>query len=103
MRGGRKLAFYLLHNVFIDDSLRRLAGDTAGNLRQISATHIQLVGIEMHIAIGAAEVIHLRDKLVVKLGTPTLQIALSCQFDIDEILRHRQRFLHLLALIQIDG
>ena len=57
----------------------------------------------MHIAIGAAEVIHLRDKLVVKLGTPALQIALPCQFYIDEILRHRQRLLHLLALIQIDG
>ncbi len=76
MRGGRKLALYLLHDVFIDDCLRRLAGDAAGNLSQITATHIQLVGIEMHIAIGAAEVIHLRDKLVVKFGTPALQIAL---------------------------
>ena len=64
MRGGRKFALYLLHDVFIDDSLRRLAGDTTGNLRQITATHIQLIGIEMHIAIGAAEVIHLRDKLL---------------------------------------
>ena len=57
----------------------------------------------MHIAIGAAEVIHLRDELVVKLRTPALQITLSCQFYIDEILRHRQRLLHLLALVQIDG
>ena len=103
MRGGRKLALYLLHDVFINDCLRRLAGDAAGNLRQIAATHIQLVGIEMHIAIGAAEVVHLRDKLVVKLGTPALQITLPSQFYIDEILRHRQRLLHLLALIQIDG
>ena len=103
MRGGREFALYLLHDVFIDDCLRRLAGDAAGNLRQIAATHIQLVGIEMHIAIGAAEVIHLRDKLVVKIGTPALQITLPSQFYIDEILRHRQRFLHLLALIQIDG
>ena len=103
MRGGRKLALYLLHDVFIDNCLRRLAGDAAGNLRQITATHIQLVGIEMHIAIGAAEVIHLRDKLVVKLGTPALQITLPSQFYIDEILRHRQRLLHLLALVQIDG
>ena len=67
MRGGREFAFNLLHDVFIDDRLRRLAGNAAGNLRQIAATHIQLVGIEMHIAIGAAEVIHLRDKLVVKI------------------------------------
>lgn len=103
MRGGRKFALYLLHNVFIDDCLRRLAGDAAGNLSQITATHIQLVGIEMNIAIGAAEVIHLRDKLVVKLGTPALQIALAHEFYIDEILRHRQRLLHLLALIQING
>ena len=103
MRGGRKLALYLLHDVFIDDCLRRLAGDTTGNLCQITATHIQLVGIEMNIAVSAAEVINLRDKLVVKLGTPALQIALPCQFYIDEILRHRQRLLHLLALIQIDG
>ena len=103
MRGGREFALNLLHYVFIDNRLRRLAGNAAGNLRQIAATHIQLVGIEMHIAIGAAEVIHLRDKLVVKLGTPALQIALPCQFYIDEILRHRQRLLHLLALIQIDG
>ena len=80
MRSGRKLALYLLHDVFIDDCLRGLAGDTAGNLSQITATHIQLVGIEMNIAISAAEVIHLRDKLVVKLGTPALQIALPCQF-----------------------
>ena len=65
MRGGRKLALYLLHDVFIDDCLRRLAGDAAGNLSQITATHIQLVGIEMNIAVSAAEVIHLRDKLVV--------------------------------------
>ena len=57
----------------------------------------------MNIAIGAAEVIHLRDKLVVKLGTPALQIALAHEFYIDEILRHRQRLLHLLALIQING
>ena len=82
MRGGRKLALYLLHDVFIDDCLRRLAGDAAGNLRKIAATHIQLVGIEMHIAIGAAEVIHLRDKLIVKLRTPALQIALSCQLNV---------------------
>lgn len=103
MRGGRKLALYLLHDVFIDDCLRRLAGDTTGNLSQITATHIQLVGIEMNIAISAAEVIHLRDKLVVKLGTSALQIALAHEFYIDEILRHRQRLLHLLALIQING
>ena len=37
MRGGRKLALYLLHDVFIDDCLRRLAGDAAGNLSQITA------------------------------------------------------------------
>ena len=103
MRGGRKLSLYLLHDVFINDCLRCLAGDAAGNLCQITATHIQLVGIEMHIAIGAAEVVHLRDKLIVKLRTPALQIALSCQFYIDEILRHRQRLLHLLALVQING
>ena len=103
MRGGRELALYLLHDVFIDDCLWRLAGDTTGNLSQITATHIQLVGLEMNIAISAAEVIHLRDKLVVKLGTPALQIALAHEFYIDEILRHRQRLLHLLALIQIDG
>ena len=70
MRGGREFALYLLHDVFIDDCLRRLAGNATGNLRQIAATHIQLVGIEMHIAIGAAEVIHLRDKLIVKFRTP---------------------------------
>ena len=103
MRGGRKLALYLLHDVFIDNRLRRLAGDAAGNLSQITATHIQLVGIEMNIAISAAEVIDLRDKLVVKLGTSALQIALAHEFYIDEILRHRQRLLHLLALIQING
>ena len=76
MRGSREFALNLLHDVFIDNRLRRLAGNAAGNLRQITATHIQLVGIEMHIAIGAAEVIHLRDKLIVKLRTPALQIAL---------------------------
>ena len=103
MRGGRKPTLYLLHDVFIDDCLRRLAGDAAGNLRQIAATHIQLVSIEMHIAIGAAEVVHLRDKLIVKFGTPALQIALAHEFYIDEILRHRLRLLHLLALMQIDG
>ena len=103
MRGGRKLALYLLHDVFIDDCLRCLAGDATGNLRQIAATHIQLVGIEMNIAVSAAEVIDLRDKLVVEFGTPALQIALAHEFYIDEILRHRQRLLHLLALIQING
>ena len=103
MRGGRKLALYLLHDVFIDDCLRRLAGDAAGNLRQITATHIQLVSIEMHIAIGAAEVVHLRDKLIVKFRTPALQIALSCQFYIDEILRHRQRLLHRRQELKRNG
>ena len=36
MRGGRKFALNLLHDVFIDDCLRRLAGNAAGNLRQPS-------------------------------------------------------------------
>ena len=103
MRSGRELALYLLHDVFIDDCLRRLAGDTTGNLSQITATHIQLVGIEMNIAVSAAEVIDLRDKLVVEFGTPALQIALAHEFYIDEILRLRQCLPHLLALIQING
>ena len=103
MRGGRKFALYLLHDVFIDDCLRGLAGDAAGNLSQIAATHIQLVGIEMNIAVSTAEVIDLRDKLVVEFGTPALQIALAHEFYIDEILRLRQCLPHLLALIQING
>ena len=70
MRGGRKLTLYLLHDVFIDDCLRRLAGDATGNLSQITATHIQLVGIEMNIAVSAAEVIDLRDKLIVERPPP---------------------------------
>ena len=32
MRGGREFALYLLHDVFIDDCLRRLAGDAAGRI-----------------------------------------------------------------------
>ena len=52
---------------------------------------------------NVVEVVNLRDKLVVKIGTPALQITLPSQFYIDEILRHRQRLLHLLALVQIDG
>lgn len=103
MRGGRKLTFNLLHDVFINDCLRCLARDTTGYLCQIAAAHIQLVRIEMHITIGAAEVVDLRDKLIIEFRTASLQVALTCQLYVDEILCHRQSILHLLALVQIYG
>ena len=104
-RVGRRsqFPFYLPHDVFVYDCLWGLTRDAAGNLGEIAAAHIELVSIEMHIAVGAAEVVHLRDKLVIEFGATTLQIALTGEFHIDEILRHRQGILHLLALVQING
>ena len=66
-RMGRcgEFSLYLLHDIFIDDGLRGLARDAASYLGKVTTTHVELVGIEMHIAIGTAEVIHLRDKLVI--------------------------------------
>lgn len=100
---GRKFTFYFLYDILVYDCLRCLARDTAGNLSQITAAHIQLVRIEMHITISATEIIDLRDELIVEFRTTTLEITLTCQLYIDKILCHPQSLLHLVPPVQIHG
>ena len=100
---GRKFTFYFLYDILVNDCLRCLARDTAGNLSQITTAHIQLVRIEMHITMSATEIIDLRDKLTIEFRTTTRQITLTCQPYIAKTRCHPQSLLHLVPLVQIHG
>ena len=71
---GFELLLDFTDQIIVDDTLGRFPRDTFRNLGQVSATHIQAIGIKMHVAIGAVMRHHLADKFIIKFAAPPCQI-----------------------------
>ena len=68
--GEGQLLLNLVRKVFVDDGLGCLSRYTTRYLSQISCANVQLVGIKLHVAVGAMVLCYLVGELVKQFSTP---------------------------------
>ena len=71
--GGEQDVGYGAGRLPVDDVLGREASHPVSDLRQVGGTHVEAVGIEGHVAVGAVVVAHEGDEPVVELLPHTLR------------------------------